>query len=112
VVPTGIPMAGSAKNFTPGTAPRQPRYRFELLIAPGMRSNYPASILGWVLAVNGMHATGNDGRDDDDPYGEERERREGGGAERPVGLKNSSPDVRSVSGQAAWRYSLITPPRT
>ena len=75
-------MAGSAKNFTPGTAPRQPRYRFELLIAPGMRSNFPASILGWVLAVNGVHATGNDGRDDDDPYGEERERREGGGAER------------------------------
>src|SRR5664279_3420009 len=60
-------MAGSAKNFTPGTAPRQPRYRFELLIAPGMRSNFSASILGWVLAVNGVHATGNDGRDDDDP---------------------------------------------
>jgi hypothetical protein len=75
-------MAGSAKNFTPGAAPRQPRYRFELLIAPGMRSSLPASILGWDLAVNGVHATGNDGRDDDDPYGEERERREGGGAER------------------------------
>jgi hypothetical protein len=32
----------------------------------------PTSVVGWVLAVNGAHATGEDGRDDDNPYGEER----------------------------------------
>jgi len=49
------------------------RRTFERLIAPGMRSKIlPTSVVGWVLAVNGAHATGEDGRDDDNPYGEER----------------------------------------